>query len=60
VVGDAAELERALSRLLEDRDLGRRMGEAARHAFAGRQGAVSATLDLVGHHLWPRTRCPAP
>jgi 3-deoxy-D-manno-octulosonic-acid transferase len=59
VVGDAAELERALSRLLEDRDLGRRMGEAARHAFAGRQGAVSATLDLVGHHLWPPTRCPA-
>ena len=54
VVKDAPELERELARLLEDRDLARRMGEAAREAFAGRQGAVSATLDLVGLHLWPR------
>ena len=53
VVKDAPELERELARLLEDRDLARRMGDAAREAFAGRQGAVSATLDLVGLHLWP-------
>lgn len=54
VVKDGPELERELARLLEDRELARRMGEAARQAFAGRQGAVSATLDLVGRHLWPR------
>ena len=48
VVKDGLELERELTRLLEDRELARRMGEAARQAFAGRQGAVSATLDLVG------------
>lgn len=54
VVKDAPELERELAHLLEDRDLARRMGDAAREAFAGRQGAVSATLDLVGLHLWPR------
>jgi 3-deoxy-D-manno-octulosonic-acid transferase len=56
VVKDGPELERELARLLEDRDLARRMGEAARHAFAGRQGAVSATLDLIGRHLWPPVR----
>lgn len=56
VVKDGTELERELARLLEDRELARRMGEAARLAFAGRQGAVSATLDLVGDHLWPRNR----
>jgi 3-deoxy-D-manno-octulosonic-acid transferase len=56
VVKDGAELERELARLLEDRDLARRMGEAARDAFAGRQGAVSATLDLIGRHLWPPAR----
>ena len=60
VVKDGPELERELTRLLEDRDLARRMGEAARHAFAGRQGAVSATLDLVGRHLWPRAQGVAP
>ena len=60
VVKDGPELERELTRLLEDRDLARRMGEAARHAFAGRQGAVSATLDLVGRHLWPRAPGDAP
>jgi 3-deoxy-D-manno-octulosonic-acid transferase len=53
VVKDALELERELSRLLEDQDLARRMGDAARAAFAGRQGAVSATLDLIARHLWP-------
>jgi len=53
VVKDALELERELSRLLEDRDLARRVGDAARTAFAGRQGAVSATLDLIARHLWP-------
>jgi len=60
VVKDGPELERELARLLEDPDLARRMGEAARHAFAGRQGAVSATLDLVGRHLWPRAQGVAP
>jgi 3-deoxy-D-manno-octulosonic-acid transferase len=60
VVKDGPELERELTRLLEDRDLARRMGEAARHAFAGRQGAVSATLDLVGRHLWPPAQGVAP
>ena len=60
VVKDGPELERELARLLEDRDLGRRMGEAARQAFAGRQGAVRATLDLVGLHLWPRDQGVAP
>jgi 3-deoxy-D-manno-octulosonic-acid transferase len=60
VVKDGPELERELARLLEDRDLARRMGEAAREAFAGRQGAVNATLDLVGRHLWPRAQRTAP
>jgi hypothetical protein len=60
VVKDGPELERELTRLLEDRDLARRMGAAARHAFAGRQGAVSATLDLVGRHLWPPAQGVAP
>jgi 3-deoxy-D-manno-octulosonic-acid transferase len=60
VVKDGPELERELARLLEDRDLARRMGEAARQAFAGRRGAVSATLDLVGRHLWPRTQGATP
>jgi 3-deoxy-D-manno-octulosonic-acid transferase len=52
VVTDAPELERELARVLEDPGLARRMGEAARAAFAGREGAVSATLDLIGRHLW--------
>ncbi len=60
VVKDGPELERELARLLEDRALVRRMGEAARDAFAGRQGAVSATLDLVGRHLWGRAEGTAP
>lgn len=60
VVKDGPELARELTRLLEDRDLARRMGEAARHSFAGRQGAVSATLDLVGRHLWPPAQGVAP
>ncbi|HSL50756.1 MAG TPA: 3-deoxy-D-manno-octulosonic acid transferase [Candidatus Deferrimicrobiaceae bacterium] len=60
VVKDGADLARELRRLLEDRDLARRMGEAARLAFAGRQGAVSATLDLVGRHLWRRAEGTAP
>ena len=53
-VTDGAELELELTRLLEDGDLLRRTGEAARAAFAGRQGAVGATLDLIARHLWPR------
>jgi 3-deoxy-D-manno-octulosonic-acid transferase len=53
VVKDGDELARELTRLLEDGDLASRMGRAAREAFAGRQGAVSATLDLIARHLWP-------
>jgi 3-deoxy-D-manno-octulosonic-acid transferase len=53
VVKDAPGLERELARVLQDPALARRMGEAARAAFAGREGAVSATLDLIGRHLWP-------
>ncbi|MEX2220938.1 MAG: 3-deoxy-D-manno-octulosonic acid transferase [Candidatus Rokuibacteriota bacterium] len=60
VVKDGLELERELARLLEDRALAHRMGEAARDAFAGRQGAVSATLDLVGRHLWRGPNGAAP
>jgi len=59
VVKDGLELERELSLLLEDPDLARRTGDAARAAFAGRQGAVHATLELIALHLWP-TRRSAP
>ena len=52
VVADAADLERELTRLLDQPELARRIGAAARSAFAGRGGAVSATLDLIGRHLW--------
>lgn len=58
VVKDGPGLEREIGRLLEDRDLGRRMGDAARDAFAERQGAVGATLDLIARHLWPRPEGP--
>jgi len=54
VVKDGLELGRELARLLEDGDLTRRMGEAARGAFPGRGGAVGATLELVARHLWRR------
>jgi 3-deoxy-D-manno-octulosonic-acid transferase len=54
VVKDGEELAREITRLLEDRDFAGRMGQAAREAFAGRQGAVGATLDLIARHLWPR------
>ncbi len=53
VVKDGLELERELALLLEDRELARRTGEAARAAFAGRQGAVPATIELIARHLWP-------
>jgi 3-deoxy-D-manno-octulosonic-acid transferase len=53
VVKDGLELERELSLLLEDRELARRTGDAARAAFAGRAGAVHATLELIARHLWP-------
>jgi 3-deoxy-D-manno-octulosonic-acid transferase len=61
VVKDGLELERELSPLLEDPDLARRTGDAARAAFAGRQGAVDATLELIARHLWPaRGSVPTP
>jgi 3-deoxy-D-manno-octulosonic-acid transferase len=53
VVKDGDELARELTRLLEDGDLASRMGRGAREAFVGRQGALSATLDLIARHLWP-------
>ena len=59
VVKDGPELARELARLLEDRDLAHRMGEAARATFAGRQGAVGATLELIARHLWRRPGDPA-
>jgi len=52
VVKDGLELERELSLLLEDHELARRTGDAARAAFAGRAGAVHATLELIARHLW--------
>jgi 3-deoxy-D-manno-octulosonic-acid transferase len=58
VVEDGEELAREIVRLLEDRALAQQMGAAARDAFAGRQGAVSATLDLVARHLWTRAERP--
>jgi 3-deoxy-D-manno-octulosonic-acid transferase len=60
VVKDGDELAREVTRLLEDRDLAGRMGQAAREAFAGRQGAVGATLDLIARHLWPRSAAGEP
>jgi 3-deoxy-D-manno-octulosonic-acid transferase len=53
VVKDGLELERELARLLEDPDEARRVGDAAREAFADGQGAVAATLELIARHLWP-------
>jgi hypothetical protein len=58
VVKDGLELERELTRLLEDHDLARRVGDAAREAFAGGQGAVAATLELIARHLWPGAARP--
>ncbi len=53
VVKDGLELERELARLLDDREEARRVGDAARDAFAEGQGAVAATLELIARHLWP-------
>ncbi len=53
VVKDADELEREGSRLLDDRELGRRMGEAAFVAVTERQGAVAETLALIERFLHP-------
>ncbi len=58
VVEDGEELAREIARLLEDQALAQQMGAAARDAFAGRQGAVSATLDLVARHLWTASEKP--
>jgi 3-deoxy-D-manno-octulosonic-acid transferase len=58
VVKDGEELAREIARLLEDRALAQQMGAAARDAFTGRQGAVSATLDLVARHLWTASERP--
>jgi 3-deoxy-D-manno-octulosonic-acid transferase len=58
VVKDGDGLARELERLLDHPGLARRVGEAARDTFAGREGAVSATLDLVARHLWRRSGGP--
>ncbi len=47
MVRDAAELERELAKLLEDADLRRRMGEAARKLVREQQGATERTLDVL-------------
>ena len=60
VVRDDDELARELTRLLEDSELASRMGRAAREAFAGRQGAVGETLDLIARHLWPGPAAAGP
>jgi 3-deoxy-D-manno-octulosonic-acid transferase len=53
VVEDGRALEAALAHLLAEPELARQMGEAAYEAVASRQGAVSATLDLVERYLHP-------
>ncbi len=53
VVRDGADLGRELCRLLADRDLRAKLGEAAYDAVAGRHGAVRETLELVGRFLRP-------
>jgi len=58
VVKDGEALAHEVTRLLEDGELAARMGEAARECFLGRQGAVGATLDLIGRHLWPGPTAP--
>ena len=56
VVRDAAELSRELRRLLADRDLRLKLGDAGHEAVASRHGAVRETLDLVGRYLYPEVR----
>jgi 3-deoxy-D-manno-octulosonic-acid transferase len=46
-VRDAAELESAVGRLLEDVDERRRLGEAARELVRQQQGATARTLDVL-------------
>ena len=47
MVADAAELERALSRLLADAGLRERMGAAARELVRRQQGATARTLAVL-------------
>jgi 3-deoxy-D-manno-octulosonic-acid transferase len=49
----AAGLAREVGRLLDDRELRRRLGEAAGEAVASRSGAVKETLELVARFLKP-------
>jgi len=51
VVEDGPALAREVEKLLEDPELGRRMGEAAFAAVAARQGALDHTLALVERWL---------
>ena len=53
VVRDGATLGRELARLLGDRELRLKLGEAGHEAVASRHGAVRETLDLVGRFLSP-------
>ncbi|MEK7714765.1 MAG: glycosyltransferase N-terminal domain-containing protein, partial [candidate division NC10 bacterium] len=53
VVRDGAALGLELARLLGDRELRLKLGEAGHEAVASRHGAVRETLDLVGQFLSP-------
>lgn len=60
VVRDARGLGAELVRQLADPELRAKLGEAAYDALAGRQGAVSATLELVARFLHPAGAREAP
>ncbi|HEV8441291.1 MAG TPA: 3-deoxy-D-manno-octulosonic acid transferase [Methylomirabilota bacterium] len=51
VVKDSLELAREVERLLDDPELGRRMGDAGFAAVTTRQGALDKTLELVERYL---------
>jgi 3-deoxy-D-manno-octulosonic-acid transferase len=47
MVSDAAELERAVAKLITDAELRERMGTAARELVRRQQGATARTLDVI-------------
>jgi 3-deoxy-D-manno-octulosonic-acid transferase len=53
VVRDATELGSELARLLADRSLRAKLGQAGAGAVASRHGAVRETLDLISRFLYP-------
>ena len=50
-VGDAAELRKALERLVSDQPLRRRMGRRAREVILRRQGATERNFERLATHL---------